>query len=177
MLEYLVLEHAVILWHISADAVRVRNVFLPRSQLMEKVRKLGDSLSDRNRPFDERTARELFLFLVQPAKEWIRSERLVVIPHEDLNYLPFQALPDPADGRYLGERYALSVAPSATVLLGLTRAAAMVGASALAVADPDLVAGQDEAQAVARIYAPRSKLVVEPLLLVQPRRAQVQRAE
>ena len=171
MLEYLVLEHAVILWHISADAVRVRNVFLPRSQLMEKVRKLGDSLSDRNRPFDERTARELFLFLVQPAKEWIRSERLVVIPHEDLNYLPFQALPDPADGRYLGERYALSVAPSATVLLGLTRAAAMVGASALAVADPDLVAGQDEAQAVARIYAPRSKLVVEPL----PREADLKR--
>jgi CHAT domain-containing protein len=163
MLEYLVLEHAVILWHVSADAVRVRNVFLPRSQLIEKVRKLGDSLSDRNRPFDERTARELFLFLVQPAKEWIRSERLVVIPHEDLNYLPFQALPDPADGRYLGERYALSVAPSATVLLALKRAAPTAGASALAVADPDLVAGQDEAQAVARLYAPRSKLMVEPL--------------
>ena len=165
-LEYLVLEHAVILWHISADAVHVRNVFLPRSQLMEKVKKLGDnlSLSDRGTlPFDERTARELFLFLVQPAKEWIKSDRLVVIPHEDLNYLPFQALLDPADGRYLGEGYAISVAPSVTVLLALKRAAPTAGASALAVADPGLVAGQDEAQAVAQLYAPRSKLVVDPL--------------
>ncbi len=127
VLEYVVLESAVILWHISADAVHVRNVFLPRTQLVEKVRKLSASLSDPGRPFDERTARELFLFLVQPAKQWIKSDRLVVIPHDDLNYLPFQALLDPADGSYFGERHALSIAPSATILLGLKRAAPTAG--------------------------------------------------
>jgi CHAT domain-containing protein len=163
VLEYLVLEHAVILWHISADAVHVRNVFLPRTLVMEKVKMLNAGLLDRSKPFDTPAAQDLYRFLIQPAKIWIKSERLVVIPHEDLHYLPFQALQNPDDGRYVGEQYALSVAPSATVLLGLKAGAPTTGASLLAVADPDLDAGQDEAQAVAKLYPQRSKLVIDPL--------------
>ncbi len=163
VLEYLVLEHAVILWHVSADAVHVRNVFLPRTQVINKVKQFNASLSEVSKPFDARAAQELYMFLIQPAKSWIKSERLVVIPHEDLNYLPFQALQNPDDGRFVGEHYALSVAPSATVLLGLKAGAATAGASLLAVADPDLVAGQDEAQAVAKLYPKRSKLAIDPL--------------
>jgi hypothetical protein len=34
MLQYLVLESSIILWHISADSVHVRSVFLPRSELI-----------------------------------------------------------------------------------------------------------------------------------------------
>jgi CHAT domain-containing protein len=131
--------------------------------VIEKVKKFNASLSDSSQPFDAHTAQELYRFLVQPAKSWIKSERLVVIPHEDLNYLPFQALQNPDDGRFAGEQYALSVAPSATVLLGLKPGVATAGASLLAVADPDLVAGQDEAQAVAKLYPQRSKLVIDPL--------------
>jgi len=163
VLEYLVLEHAVILWHVSADAVHVRNIFLPRSQLIEKVALLTASLSDPSQPFDESSARELYLFLVQPAKHWIKSDRLVVIPHEHLNYLPFQVLLDPANGRYLGERFALSVAPSATVLLGLKRARPTAGATVLAIADPELEAGREEAEAVIETYKSRGKLVSETL--------------
>jgi len=67
VLEYLVTETAVILWHIDGDGVHVRNVFLPRSELLAKVAALQKSLSDRNNAFDRKTARELYLFLIQPA--------------------------------------------------------------------------------------------------------------
>lgn len=162
-LEYLVLEHAVILWHVSADAVHVRNVFLPRSQVIDKVSSLTASLSDPSQPFDEVSARELYLYLVQPARQWIKSDRLVIIPHEHLNYLPFQVLLEPANGRYLGERAALSVAPSATVLLGLKRARPTAGATVLAIADPELEAGREEVQAVIETYKSRGKVISETL--------------
>ena len=170
VLQYLVLEHGVILWHINADAVHVLNVFLPRPQLIEKVAQLRKNLEFRKTSsepppaFDVRTAQELFLFLVQPVKEWLKSDRLVIIPHEDLHQVPFQALQDPVDGRFLGERYALSYAPSATVLLGLKKAAGLTDGRLLAIADPSIPAAPDEVEAIAKLYPGRAKTVVkEPL--------------
>ena len=46
MLQYLVLESAVLLWHISGDAIQVKSVFLPRSEMIKKVAELRKSLTD-----------------------------------------------------------------------------------------------------------------------------------
>jgi CHAT domain-containing protein len=163
VLQYLVLEHGVIVWHIAADSVVVRNVFLPRTEVMRKVAALRTSLADRDQRFDETTARELFLFLVQPVLSRIRSERLVIIPHEDLTYVPFQALQDPADGRYLGDRVQITYAPSTAVLLGLRRSASLAGGRVLAIADPDISAAGPEVQAIAQLFPGRSKVVTDDL--------------
>ena len=163
MLQYLVLEHGVIVWHIAADAVFVRNVFLPRTQVIAKVRTLQKSLADRNAKFDETTARELFLFLIQPALGQIRSERLVIVPHDDLGAIPFQALQDPADGRFLGERFQISYAPSASVLLALRRSPGVAGGRLLAVADPGITAARPEVEAIAKLFPGRSKVVTDEL--------------
>lgn len=163
MLQYLVLEHAVIVWHIAADGVFVRNVFLPRTQVIAKVRALQQSLADRNAKFDQAAARELFLFLVQPALGQIRSERLVIVPHEDLGTIPFQALQDPADGRFLGERFQISYAPSASVLLALRRSPGLAGGRLLAVADPGITAARPEVEAIAKLFPGRSKVVTDEL--------------
>jgi CHAT domain-containing protein len=162
ILQYLVVEGGVIVWHIGPGSVVVRNVFLPRSEVIGKVAALRKSL-DRNAPFDEATAKELFLFLIQPVLAGIRTERLVIIPHEDLNYIPFQALQDPADGRYLGERFQIAYAPSASVLHGLRRSGGLSGGRLLAVADPGLTAAGPEARAIAKLFAGKSKIVVEEL--------------
>jgi len=163
VLQYLVLEHAVIVWHIAADGVFVRNVFLPRTEVITKVRALQKSLADRNAKFDETAARELFLFLVQPALARIRSERLVIIPHEDLGTIPFQALLDPSDGRFLGERFQISYAPSASVLLALRRSPGLAGGRLLAVADPGITAARPEVEAIAKLFPGRSKVVADEL--------------
>ncbi len=163
MLQYLVLEHAVIVWHIGPDSVFVRNVFLPRTELMKKVGALQKSLADRNAKFDETTARELFLFLLQPALPRLRSERLVIIPHEDLGKIPFQALQDPSDGRFFGERFQISYAPSASVLLGLKRSPGSLGGRLLAVADPGIAAAGPEVLAIAKLFPGGSKVVTDAL--------------
>jgi CHAT domain-containing protein len=163
VLEYLVLEHSIIVWHIAPDSVFVRSVFLPRSEMIGKVAALQKSLADRNARFDETTARELFLFLIQPVLARIRSERLVIIPHEDLHYVPFQVFQDPADGRYLGERFQITYAPSASVLLGLRRPPGLSGGRLLAVADPSIDAAVPEVQAIAKLFPGRNKVVVDEL--------------
>jgi CHAT domain-containing protein len=143
--------------------VFVRNVFLPRTELMKKVGALQKSLADRNAKFDETSARELFLFLLQPALPRLRSERLVIIPHEDLGKIPFQALQDPSDGRFFGERFQISYAPSASVLLGLKRSPGTLGGRLLAVADPGIAAAGPEVLAIAKLFPGGSKVVTDAL--------------
>jgi CHAT domain-containing protein len=163
MLQYLVLEHAVILWHIAPDAVHVRNVFLPRSEVIGKVAALQKSLEDRNGAFDESTAKEMYLFLIQPALAWIKSERLIIVPHEVLHQVPFQVFKDPASDRFLGERFQISYAPSATVLLAMKRARSVAAGRLLAVADPDIAAAPGEVRAIAKLFPGRSKVVTDEL--------------
>jgi CHAT domain-containing protein len=163
MIQYLVQESGVIVWHIGPDSVAARNVFLPRTQLISKVASLQKSLADRNAKFDETTARELFLFLIQPLLPQIHSERLVIIPHEDLNYVPFQVFQNPADGKYLGERFQISYAPSASVLLGLKRSTTLAGGRLFAAADPAIVAAGGEVASIGKLFPGRSRIVSETL--------------
>jgi CHAT domain-containing protein len=164
VLEYLVTETAVILWHIDADGVRVRNVFLPRSELLAKVEALQKSLSDRNNAFDQKTARELYLFLIEPAARWIRNERLVIVPHDALYSIPFQVLENPADGSSLGDRYKLSYAPSATIQAGLRKISTVGEKTLLAAADPELPEAQNEVESIAKQYSGHSKVIVDALV-------------
>jgi len=164
MLYYLALDNMVILWHIGGDSVHVRNVFLPRSQLQAKVTALHNSVANRDAKFDETMARELYLFLIQPALGWVKSHQLVLIPHAEMNYLPFAALMDPS-GKSLGETFALSDAPSAGILLGLKKGDPIAKGRLLAAADDfELPDAGREVEAVAAFYAGRNKTVIEPLI-------------
>ena len=163
LLQYVVLEQGLIVWHIGPDSVLVRNVFLPRTEVMSKVRALQKSLGDRETRFDEPLARELFLYLIQPVLNRIHSDRLVIIPHEDLTYIPFQVFQDPANGRFMGERFQISYAPSASVLLALRRSSGIADGKLLAVADPALAAAGPEVEAIAKFFPARSKVVRDVL--------------
>ena len=105
---------------------------------------------------DAETARELYLFLVAPARPWIRSRRLVIIPSAELHQVPFEALQNPADGGFLGEEFELSYASSATVLLGMKPRRSPRDGALLAVTDPEFKA---EVDAVAALYPGRATIV------------------
>jgi len=165
MLQYLVLEHAVLLWHITADSVDVLNVFLPRSELIAKVASLSKSFERENASFDETGARELYLYLIQPVVKQIRSDRLVIVPHDDLHHVPFEVLQDPADGHYVGERFDITYAPSASILLNLKRSAPLAGGRLLAVANPTLAGAPAEARTISRLFGAQSKVSDDTLAL------------
>ena len=67
----------------------------------------------------ESMARELYSLLLGPVEARLRSGRLIVLAHDALHYVPFQALTD-RRGRPLIERHAISYAPSLSALAELS---------------------------------------------------------
>ena len=63
---------------------------------------------------------------------------LVVVPDGVVHRIPLEALPLSAAGPYVGERYSVSVVPSAAVWLRLRTAPPRTGGAALALAEPVL---------------------------------------
>ena len=165
VLYYVVMEHALILWHITGSQVEVKDVFLPHVELIKKTAALRTSLVARrdspDSPFDEDTSRQLFLYLIQPMLASLRGRHLVLVPHEELNSIPFQALLDPATGKYLGETFAISYVPSATVLATLDSKSTLPTGRLLAVADPGIHEASDEVYAIGKLYPGRSKVLTQ----------------
>src|SRR5205085_5772885 len=60
------------------------------------------------------TLSALYRAVFEPLAGLLGGERLIIIPHDVLHYLPFHALK--AEGHYLIERFEISYAPSASVL-------------------------------------------------------------
>ena len=75
----------------------------------------------------------------------------MIIPSAELHQVPFEALQNPADGRFLGEEFELSYASSATVLLGMKPPRSPRDGALVAVADPEFKA---EVEAVAARFTP-----------------------
>jgi CHAT domain-containing protein len=165
---YLVQENNVIIWDINEQGVKVLSVFLPHLQLNAKAAAVRNSLlaheKDAKAKFDEQTSRELFLFLIQPVLKFFQTKHLVIVPHEELNNLTFQVLQDPSDGTYLGEKFQISYAPSATVLASLKRKPNLAGGRLLAAADPGISDSVNEVETIGRFYAGRSKVVKDALV-------------
>lgn len=153
MIMYLSLESQVIVWHIGPDSIYVRSVFLPRSALKDKIERLRKSLIDPRHPYDKSLAHELYLYLIAPVLSRVRSDHLVIVPHEDLHYLPFQALQMESANGFLGEAYQISYAPSATVLASLAPSTALAQPSLLAVADPSLRYAPAEVRAIGERFS------------------------
>jgi CHAT domain-containing protein len=130
---------------------------------MRKVALLQKSLADPKGTFDATTARELFLYLVQPVIGRLSGKRLVIVAHEDLATIPFQALLNPSDGRYLGERLQISYTPSASVLLGMRPSQGILGGRLLAIADSSIQTAAEEVRGIAKLFPNRSKVSIDPL--------------
>src|SRR5262249_45023965 len=60
-------------------------------------------------------SQELYKVLIQPALPHIRGKELIIVPHDVLHYLPFQALLAP-DGQYLIEKYPINYLSSASLM-------------------------------------------------------------
>ncbi len=121
ILEYAVADNQVYLFVLTKGAagspIDLRALTLPvkRSDLAARVEKFRQRLANHDLDYTE-SAADLHNLLIKPAAEQLRNKTtLVVVPDDVLWDLPFQAL-QPAANHYLIEDYAISYAPSLTVL-------------------------------------------------------------
>ncbi|MEM7349196.1 MAG: CHAT domain-containing protein [Acidobacteriota bacterium] len=102
---------------------------------------------------------ELYDALVAPIEEHLEADRLIIVPHGALHYLPFHAFWD--GDRFLIDRFTLSYAPSASVLAMCCAKPEASSSGALVLGVPDELTPKirDEVEAVAASL-PDSELFV-----------------
>jgi CHAT domain-containing protein len=83
------------------------------------------------------TAEEAFDALIAPLLSGIQTDKLTLVPHGVLHYVPFAALRNRATGRYLIEDHTLTYTPSASALRFLRAKESPVTGGALVLGDPD----------------------------------------
>lgn len=152
LVEFFVLEGKTLAWVVDRERVQWIELAISSQTLRQKVNYLRELIAARNP-----AAKELEAFLYQtlfaPLEPAIRHPNLILVPHRELNALPFAALWDAARGRYLVERYNLAFAPSASVLRHVAQPA-KPGAQLLALGNPDgsLPHAEQEARAIGQLY-------------------------
>lgn len=160
-IEYLVGDSATLAFVIVRDTVAVVSIAADRRALARLVEFTRGTLEPRGSASLDSLwrgpLRRLHQHLIAPVEATgllTGKPRLVLVPHAELQYLPFAALLDGSgSGRFLVERYELTVTPSASVWLTLgDRRHASAGAGLLALAPrPDaLPASRQDVAAIAR---------------------------
>jgi CHAT domain-containing protein len=116
MLEYFVTNQSVMLWIVQKDKVASTSIPLRREQLLSQVTAYREAITELAEKEKFATlAQELYNILIQPALPHIKGKELLIIPHDVLHYLPFQALLAP-NGKYLIEDYPINYLSSASLM-------------------------------------------------------------
>jgi Uncharacterized protein conserved in bacteria len=127
------------------------------------------------KPNYEAEAEELYDLLIRPAKPYIKTRRICIVPHTVLHYLPFHAListngiENEAENqkRFLIEEYDIFYAPSASVLKFVLGKRKKASGKVLAFGNPELEDGninlpyaQEEVESIKESY-PDASIYIE----------------
>lgn len=167
VLEYFVPRGRAMVWVVEKDRVNLVRLPLNRSELISKVTALRESIYQLGEKEKfKQASEELYRVLIAPALPHIKGKELLIIPHDILHYLPYQALLSP-QGRYLIQDYPIYYLSSAS-LMQFTREKKRAGQEkALVMGNPDLGDeaynlrfAEREAREIARVY-PNSEVYLK----------------
>lgn len=138
LVEYLVSRRDLVIWVLDGTSLQARRVPRDRDALVAELRDFRAAIASRA-PLEqiEARAQALYQTLIGPIEPLIRGQRLIIVPHDVLHYLPFSALRS-SDGRWLVEEHTITTVPSASVLRFLVDKGAQASDRVLAVGNPDL---------------------------------------
>ncbi|MFZ2617783.1 MAG: tetratricopeptide repeat protein [Anaerolineae bacterium] len=153
LIEYFVLDEYTLAWVINRDGFQQVKLPISRAELRSKIEFLRNGIDRRD--FDVATAARLYDSLFARLAPHVRHPNLIIVPHGALHYLPFAALWDARNQRYLVQDYALTYAPSASALKFILEKRNPDQGRLLALGNPDgtLPNAESEAKAVAALYA------------------------
>ena len=138
LLEYLVSDGGIVVWVVDRQRATVVQLPGDRSSLLSQVRQFRTAIVKRAALAGVQSqALALYRRLVEPARAEIRGDRILIVPHGTLHYLPFGALRTPAK-HWLVEEISLSTLPSASVLRYLAGKGTGASSPGLIVGNPDL---------------------------------------
>ena len=173
LIEYVVGDDGVMVFVLKHDAMLTTITPVRRADLTARVALLSDLI---RRPEDERwrdPASSLSAALTEPIEQagWLAdAQRIYIVPHDILNYLPFAVLPSNASGntpenppdrtRLLLDDYRLTYLPTAAVLVRYVQPVAVPQSLlAMAPARSRLRYAPEEARTIDAMFKPNSRLL------------------
>lgn len=134
MLEFHSLPEKLLVWEIRRGGVKLHQQDVGKADLDASVSAFRDSIIKRRRAVTDLAVgmRQTLLDKVVLQK----GERLIVVPHGSLHYLPFQALR--FDDGWLIERHSIVLAPSGAIAVQLMRGEAPAGKQLAAFGNPEI---------------------------------------
>ena len=119
IIQYSSLPKSLHIWALSKSDFLGTTKNISSDELSRKVNEYLDcikvpKLNDRA----EVLARELYAILIKPIEKRLDpGKEIFIVPDRPFNSFPFGALIDPESGKYLIEKYIISIAPSSTVFI------------------------------------------------------------
>jgi len=157
LVEYYMTEEVLLTWLITNNNSEVFHLDIRADSLRQIVEGFRNAIIYVGN--EHILANELYDLLIAPFEDCITTNKLVIVPHGVLHYLPFQALLD-NQRRYLIDRYQISYIPSASVLKYLAPKKRSKGRKFLAFGNPrsdkkgieSLPVADTEVNNIARFY-------------------------
>ncbi|VVO62941.1 hypothetical protein PS900_00894 [Pseudomonas fluorescens] len=161
VVQFHVLPDRLLSWTVGPSMLESHSLPVDSKSLTQLVEAFRDALAN-GRQSAVAVADKLGGALIGPL-QLKQGQRLIIIPHGPLHYLPFQALR--VEGAWLIERHPLSLAPSLNIALGLAQRNPKVHASLTAFGNPrvedslDLPGASREVKELAQLF-PRNQLFI-----------------
>lgn len=161
VVQFHVLPDRLLSWTVGPSMLESHSLPINAKGLTQLVEAFRDALAN-GRQSAVAVADKLGGALIEPL-QLKQGQRLIIVPHGPLHYLPFQALR--VDGAWLIERHPLSLAPSLNIAMGLTQRNLKVPASLTAFGNPrvedslDLPGASREVKELAQLF-PRNQLFI-----------------
>ena len=117
LLEYVVAEDQVVVFVITSDGLHAKTISASNDDIASKTETLRDLTMRRHTDEWKAPAAALFRTLIQPIRDagWLKGkQRLYIVPHTILHYVPFSVLRD--DDRLLVDDYVIAYLPAAAAL-------------------------------------------------------------
>ncbi|WP_313066886.1 CHAT domain-containing protein [Paraburkholderia sp. LEh10] len=134
IVEYHSLEKSIIVWVIRNEGLKGYTLPIARADMDAAVTDMRNAIV-RRRQTAITYGDKLYALLIAPLGLH-DNERLIIVPHGALHYLPFQALHD-ADG-FLIQRHPIALEPSASVAVQLETRERQVASSLVAFGNPTI---------------------------------------
>lgn len=132
IVEYHTLDERLYAWVIRRGGIKSYTIEQPRAKLDKIVDQFRQAIFNRQSAAGE-LGQRLHQILIRPLG-LAPKERLLIVPHGGLHYMPFQALRD--SDRYFIEAHPLAVAPSASVAIQLIKQDKAVSPKLVAFGNP-----------------------------------------
>ena len=163
LIEYFGDESTMVAFVITKDSITARSLNL--TNINKEITQYRRALIEPNSNKHLTISQRLYEQLIAPIAKDIDTERLTIVPHSNLHYLPFASLFD--GNQYLIDQYSLRVLPSISVLQYISTKPSNNTYPLLALGNPDLneealslPAAEKEAIRLAQ-QTPGSKLLIK----------------